>query len=347
MGSTVRLCTALGGDLSGRAALNALTIDGMSVTGVKTLAVGSGSRTGQYVAINDSNKDLVLSMADVSILEHTEPGSDLVKAFDDFWLPQLRATKPSHLVLDANWPPVHLARWLQTGKEIGAHVSFEPVSNTKSAGIFQIPGSQVLSTFPSPSIDLATPNTFELAAMHTAAREAGFFDRQDWWEVVDAMGIPSSGARVQMALATSSMLVDQGVPQQSIQLLPFIPCICTKLGKDGVLITQILAANDPRLTDGKYAPHILSRCSNESEGSIGVGGVYMRLFPAIEEVPAEEVVSVNGVGDSFAGTLVAGLAKDSSKKVEDLVDLAQRAAVLTLKSKESVSPGLGTLRILL
>ncbi|KAK3674554.1 hypothetical protein LTR78_005640 [Recurvomyces mirabilis] len=347
MGSTVRLCSAVGDDLSGRAALNALKSDGMSVTGVKTLPADNGSRTGQYVAINDGKKDLVLSMADVSILEQTQPGSDVVKAFDEFWLPQFWTAKPSYLVLDGNWPPVHLARWLEAGNQIGAHISFEPVSNIKSTGIFQLPASQTLATFPSPSINLATPNAFELAAMHTAAREARFFDRQDWWEVIDAMGIPSSGARVQMALATSSTLVDRGVPQQSIQLLPFIPSICTKLGKDGVLITQILAANDPRLTDGKYAPHILSRCSNGSEKSLGVGGVYMRLFPVIEEVPAKEVVSVNGVGDTFAGTLVAGLAKDSGKKVEDLVDLAQRAAVLTLKSKESVSPGLGTLRILL
>lgn len=74
----------------------------------------------------------------------------------------------------------------------------------------------------------------------------------------------------------------------------------------------------------------------------------MRLFPAVEEVKPEDVVSVNGVGDTFAGTLIAGLAKrGKNARVEELIDLAQRAAVLTLKSKEAVSPGLGTLRILL
>ena len=74
----------------------------------------------------------------------------------------------------------------------------------------------------------------------------------------------------------------------------------------------------------------------------------MRLFPPVEEVRAEDVVSVNGVGDTFAGTLLAGLAeKGKGARVEDLVDLCQRAAVLTLKSKESVSPGLGTMRLLL
>lgn len=345
MGASVRLCSAVGDDLSGKAALDALAASHMSGLGVKTLPAESGSRTSQYVAVNDRKKDLVLAMADVSILEQTAPDSALVESFENFWLPQLKEAKPSHLVLDANWPPQHLSRWLQAGKAMDAHIAFEPVSTTKSTGLFQLPN---LPVFPHASVELATPNTHELSAMYAAARSLGFFDRADWWSVIDALGIPSTGARVALALATSSELVDQGVPQQSIQLLPFIPTICTKLGKEGVLLTQLLAAGDPRLRSGEDAAYILSRCTNESEDSVGVGGVYMRLFPAVEKVDADEVVSVNGVGDTFAGTLVAGLAKrGADARVEDLVDLAQRAAVLTLKCKESVSPGLGTLRILL
>ena len=349
MGANVRLCSAVGDDLSGKAALEALSAAGISTAGVKTLPTDSGSRTAQYVAVNDSNKDLLLAMADMAILETTKEGPDTVSdAFDAFWLPQLRDSRPSHLILDANWPPQHLARWLEAGKDIDAHITFEPVSKAKSARIFHLPKPHELSVFPKPSIHLATPNAYELAAMHTTARESGAFDRTDWWEVIDALGIPHSGARTQLALATSSALVDQGIPQQSIQLLPFIPSICAKLGAQGVLLTQLMPANDERLTSGEHAPYILSRCANGTEDSLGVGGVYMRLFPAVEEVKAEDVVSVNGVGDTFAGTLISGLAEKGRRaRVEDLFDLAQRAAVLTLKSKESVSPGLGTLRLLL
>jgi pseudouridylate synthase / pseudouridine kinase len=349
MGASVRLCSAVGDDLSGKAALDALATSGMSSAGVNTLGAESGSRTSQYIAVNDRNKDLVLAMADVSILEQTSSSSELVRAFEDFWLPQLKANKPTHLVLDANWPPEHLARWLKMAKDIGAHVTFEPVSNVKGAAIFQTHQHGLnLSVFPAPSLHLSTPNIHELSAMHAAARENGFFDRGDWWQVIDALGIPSSGARRELALATSPALVDQGIPQQSIQLLPFIPSICTKLGARGVLLTQLLPANDPRLRSGEYAPYILSRSVIDSEETAGAGGVYMRLFPPSSAVPAEEIVSVNGVGDTFAGTLVAGLAKHGKEgRVEDLIDLAQRAAVLTLKSKESVSPGLGTLRMLL
>jgi pseudouridine-5'-phosphate glycosidase/pseudouridine kinase len=349
MGARVRLCSAVGDDLSGRSAVEVLNAAGMSVAGIKTLSSDSGSRTAQYVAVNDSNKDLMLAMADMSILESTatDPGS-ISASFDNFWLPQLQESKPSHLVLDANWPPQHLARWLEAAKSMNAHVTFEPVSTAKSTRLHHLPKPSQLQVFPNSSIHLTTPNAYELAAMHTAARESGTFDRTDWWEVVDAFGIPHSGARVQLALATSSDLVDQGIPQQSIQLLPFMPSICTKLGSQGVLLTQLIPANDERLSSGEYAPYILSRCANGTEDKLGVGGVYMRLFAAVQEVKREEIVSVNGVGDSFAGTLVTGLAtRGPAARIEDLIDIAQRAAVLTLKSSESVSPGLGTLRILL
>lgn len=145
-----------------------------------------------------------------------------------------------------------------------------------------------------------------------------------------------------MAMATSSALVDQGIPQMAVQLLPFIPTLLTKLGAEGVLLTQLLKVGDERLESAEAAPFILSRCGNGTEGTLGVGGVYMRLFPAAERVSEEDVVSVNGVGDTFAGTIVAGLAR--GRRVEDVIGVAQRAAVLSLKSAEAVSGELVGLR---
>ena len=62
---------------------------------------------------------------------------------------------------------------------------------------------------------------------------------------------------------------------QTIQLLPLFPTILTKLGADGVLLTELLKPNDPRLTNPADAPYILSRCTN---GSTEVGGVYMSMY---------------------------------------------------------------------
>jgi len=339
MGGSVRLCSAVGDDLSGKAALEAISVEKMDVTSIKEL---QGARTAQYVAINDVYKDLVLAMADMSLLDSSS------EIFDTFWLPQIKEARPSNLVLDANWQPGMLARWLQAAKAVSAHVSFEPVSTAKGSRIFDLPPIAPLSVWPSPMINLMTPNTFELAALHSAARSQGFFDREDWWKVIDSLGIPSTGARTQLALATDPSLVDSGTPQQSIQLLPFIPQILTKLGPKGVLLTQIIPAGDSRLTDGAYAPYIMSRCTNGTEDTVGVGGLYMRLFPPVEQVSEDQVASVNGVGDTFLGAIVAGLEKyGKNARIEDLVDVAQQAAVLTLKSNEAVSPGIRSLRSLL
>ncbi|KEQ70103.1 IdgA domain protein [Aureobasidium namibiae CBS 147.97] len=353
VGDPVRLCSAVGDDLSGRAALDALTTEGLENTGIK---IREGSSTAQYVAVNDASKDLVIAMADMDILDEpaVRPGqpstttSTSSDTLNDFWLPQLLQSKPTHLVLDANWQSSSLARWLEAAKSLPAHVAFEPVSTAKAPKIFQLPLQTTLRTFPDPSIHLSTPNSLELSAMYAVASSLGFFDRQDWWAVIDSLGIPSTGARVAMTMATNSSLVDAGIPQQTIQLLPFIPTICVKLGADGVLLTQILPAGDPRLQDPASSPYILSRCFNLPEESSGVGGVYMRLFPAAEKVDEKDIVSVNGVGDTFLGTIIAGLAKrGKDAKIEELVDIAQKAAVLTLKSKEAVSPELSSLRSML
>ncbi|KAF2211373.1 hypothetical protein CERZMDRAFT_112785 [Cercospora zeae-maydis SCOH1-5] len=357
LGANVRLCSAIGDDLTGKAALEALSAAGMSTEGIQTLPASSETRTAQYIAVNDRNKDLVLAMADMSILETPSSQNPIIKdTFQNFWLPQLRSHHPTHLVLDGNWSPEHLAHWLSAAKTKSdttttttTHVTFEPVSTRKSTTPFHLPSThQTLLPFPHHSIDLTTPNTYELKAMYFSARSLDLFDTASWWSIIDSLGIPQTGARVQLTHATSSRLVDEGIPQQTIQLLPYMPTICCKLGPEGVLLTQLLPAGDERLSDGAYAPYILSRCANGTEESVGVGGVYMQLFPAVEEVRAEDVVSVNGVGDTFAGTIVAGLAgaKQKGKKgrVEDLIDVAQRAAVLTLKSRESVSPELGVLR---
>ncbi|KAI7643667.1 IdgA domain protein, partial [Hortaea werneckii] len=85
MGASVRLCSAVGDDLAGRAALVAMSGNGMRTTGIQTMRPANQEaetpRTSQYVAINDGRKDLMLAMADVSILEQTAEDSGIVKTF--------------------------------------------------------------------------------------------------------------------------------------------------------------------------------------------------------------------------------------------------------------------------
>ena len=84
-----------------------------------------------------------------------------------------------------------------------------------------------------------------------------------------------------------------------------------------------------------------------TEESLGVGGIYMRLFPPPETLKSEDIVSTNGIGDTFLGVLMAALTKRDGVRIEDAVEIAQRASALTLMSKESVSPEVSKLRLAL
>ena len=334
LGSSPRLCSSIAADVAGSTALNILAERGLQTAGIQTR--GSEFYTAQYIAVNDAKKRMVLAMADMKILEDTD------EAFDSLWKPHLDTCKPRWLVIDANWHPNMLRKWLDAAKASGVKTAFEPVSTLKSRRAFsRIQRNANLAAVPNHLISLATPNALELSSMHDAASDVGLFDREDWWRAIDSIGLSSSGSRDKLVSATNDLLVDQGVPQQSIRLLPFIPCILATLGEGGVLMTQMLQPGDDRLTCPDAAPYILSR---STDGNNVIGGVYMRLFPPVEIVPSDEIVSVNGVGDTFLGVLMAGLAKEKPKSIVDLVDIAQRGSVMTLKSKEAVSPDISALR---
>jgi pseudouridine-5'-phosphate glycosidase/pseudouridine kinase len=314
-----------------------LDITGISVTDTTDRSKFRHHPTAQYVSINDARKNLVVAMADMSIFSRPSSQNAVRK-----WR-EVISQHPKWVVIDANWHPSTIKAiiktcWYYDPDHKKIKIAYEPVSVPKSTCLFHRGRGQPLHPNPIHAIDLATPNQHELAAMHAAAKENEFLDSDEWWKIIDALGIPSTGARDRFVALTNSKLADEGIPLQTIQLLPFIPTILTKLGSEGVLMTALLKPDDPRLTNPDDAPYILSRNAN---GSTEVGGVYMRLFPAVEEV--QDVVSVNGVGDTFLGVVVAGLAR-GLKLGERLVDVAQRGAVMTLRSQEAVSPDLDKLK---
>ncbi|KAF2012231.1 hypothetical protein BU24DRAFT_397180 [Aaosphaeria arxii CBS 175.79] len=335
VGASVRLYSAVGDDLSGRAAVSQMQSEGMQTEAIWTLP--QPLRTAQYVAVNNAHKDLTMAMADMSILESITPSS-----INEHWLTTPSTAKPKCLIADANWTSESLQAWFQYGKSINAFNIFEPVSTAKSTRLFSRPSpDNPTPIFPTNLVDLATPNIYELTTLHNTALELDLFSTfSSWFRVIDALGIPSSGLRVPLAHTTNPELVDAGIPQQAIKLLPFIPTILTKLGSKGVLLTKLLKSDDPALSSREEAPYVLSRRSN-NDNEIGVGGLYVRMFPTDKILGEGEVVSVNGVGDTFLGVLSAGLVK--GKKVEDVVGLAQRAAGMSLKTKDSVSGELKTL----
>lgn len=329
LGASVELRSAVGPDLTGHAALHQLSSSDMSTSGIHT--VPAPARTAQYIAVNNADKDLALAMADMSILE-TIPPSTLSSMLT------LPSPLPTVLVTDANWSSPALHAWLSLARSHTRTTTiFEPVSTAKATRIF--PSSPSSTDHLHPIADIVTPNALELSALHAHATSLDLFSSPTWFRLIDALGIPSSGLRVPLAHTTSPALVDAGIPQQAIKLLPFFPTVLTKLGARGVLLVQVLEADDPALRDEREARYVLARCRNGDER---VGGLYVRLYPA-EEVGREEVVSVNGCGDTFVGAVAVGIARGGA--VRDVVPGAVRAAALTLRSGESVSPELKSLKL--
>ena len=328
VGGKVSLCSMVANDIAGTALKEVVTKKyGMATDRIATLA-SHVAQTAQYVAIDDTKKDLVMAAADMSIFESSQAASEAL------WSEKLANTSTEWAVVDANWSPEALKTILRSLRTISSppKIAFEPVSAEKSTRLFCGPLSPT-DVFPRHLMDLTTPNAIELRTMHSSARDKEFLATSEWWDVVNRFNLPQSGSRDAFVRMLGNDLVDQGIPQQVIQLLPFVPAILTTLGSRGCLLAQILPAQDARLSDMSSTPYILSRSELSSSS---IGGIYMRLFPA-EKVPQEDIVSVNGVGDTLLGVLLASLARNKGH-IEDYLTLAQKAAVLTLKSKEGISP---------
>ncbi|RMZ90389.1 hypothetical protein DV736_g2386, partial [Chaetothyriales sp. CBS 134916] len=328
-GSRAALASAVANDVAGLSLLDQLERSGLSTNMIRKFETGTGARTAQYVAVNDAKRDLVVAMADMSILSAPELESQ------SYWENCLEASKPKWLVVDANWSPAIMSTIVKAARSKNISVAFEPVSTAKAIRLFdkRNPTIRPLDTVPKHSINLATPNILELNAIHTAARDAGYFESVEWWQLINALGLSSSGSQDKLNSITQPDLVQQGIPQQCIQLLPLVPNLVTKLGANGVLVTQLLRPGDSKLRDPDFAPYLLAR---NLEDNAAVGGVYLRLLPPATKVPEDEILSVNGIGDTMLGVILAGLVKGHG--LDEVIHVAQEAAVLTLKSKEAVSP---------
>lgn len=118
-----------------------------------------------------------------------------------------------------------------------------------------------------------------------------------------------------------------GIMQQAIHLSPYFPNQLIKLGAKGVLSVRLIHADD----EWPITPGTLL-----SPGTGPFRGISVQHFPA--ETPPQ-IVSVNGVGDTFLGVLLGNISQAKSwDKYEQNIIAAQKAACLTLASGESVNP---------
>lgn len=171
--------------------------------------------------------------------------------------------------------------------------------------------------------------------------------REFWWPTIDSFNLGASFRDMVASLAKRpaslptgylSFLVDQGIVQMAVNLLPLFQHLVIKCGEKGILV--VMRTQSPswfsRKTD--ISSHLVVWHGNGET-------VIVQHFPA---VAVDHIVNVTGAGDSFVGALIAQLGHqpnlfDDPVGVACSITLAQQAAALTLRSELAVSPGLSKL----
>ncbi|KAG1749941.1 indigoidine synthase A-like protein [Suillus paluster] len=281
---------------------------------------------------------------------------DLVRNMDGHMAREsILAHKPKLLAVDGNLSPdtlkvVELA-------DNSSNFS-EPTSVVKSASILPAIASNLDHPTWSP-IAFASPNLLELAHVYQQAQLLDLTSHVQWWQVLDGLGL---GSKFRMDLDLLSrrdasdhdtsrgnlaFLVEKGVAQMAINLLPFFQHLVIKCGDLGVIVVMRLTADDAAESSwsaestNHHGRYVVSHSS--TSGDI----VILQHFPAIQ-LPSDALVNTTGAGDSLVGALLATLVQSpkafhATISLRRTMDIAQRAALLSLQSSSAVSPLLSSL----
>ncbi|TFK30313.1 indigoidine synthase A family protein [Coprinopsis marcescibilis] len=340
------LLSPIGGDMFGHLMVEEVTRRGMRNDGLITLP----ERTAVCNMVLDGEGALVGGVADMDVTEDFSHNAIV---------PRITAHAPELVAFDGNITAETMMGLVDHCRQSHIKVLFEPTSVSKSSRILPAVGSWLKTTNPKkPLITHFTPNVLELIEVYEQARsdEYDLMSHSWWWDNVNNLSL-GSNFRMEVeqlarrnvrdddsAKGTMSFLTQQGIAQMAVHLLPFFQHIWIKCGVNGAIAVMQISADDAKISGfARERTNIAKRCIIAH----GLGGEILVLqhFPSLH---VDSLINVTGAGDSFVGTLIAGLAHDSKQmynptELERLVNTAQRAAGLTLQSHEAVSPLLSDL----
>lgn len=326
------------------------------------ILISETAQTAQYIAMHDTKGDLIVACASMDIIKNMDP---------KFIEEHIKSAKPTCVLFDGNIGQDQKLATVRAARSVGALVGFEPTSVEKAAAIGAVPlgrRGQILKCVPNHTVDFSTPNVYELTAMHEKLQDEEYFDIENWFPVIDVLNLGSAFRNrmegfVRAVPEISEILVD-GTVQKAIQLLPYIPNLFVKLGPNGVILFQLLfdveTQIDPQLD--QLGPNVTSSYDINDQTNVVSAyfagrddggsklGLLIQYFPAVSTNPSS-IVSVTGAGDSFCGVLLAESARSSSgsgagsggdwlyniAEKDRVLELAQKAASLTIQSEQSVS----------
>ncbi|KAG5342133.1 hypothetical protein C0989_005314 [Termitomyces sp. Mn162] len=207
-------------------------------------------------------------------------------------------------------------------------------------------------------ITFVSPNRLELAHIFSNAESLGLTAHPTWWQMIDDLSLGSSFRLDLERLAklnvddhdssrgTLAFLINQGVAQMAIKLLPFFQHLIIKCGEQGVLVVMRISGSGMMKSLWAGVNSEISQRRIIARGSSNECAAIVQHFPPH---PVGKVLNVTGAGDSFVGALLANLAHqsyilDNPAGLANAISMAQNAAILSLQSNLAVSPLLSDMK---
>ncbi|KAJ4002363.1 indigoidine synthase A-like protein [Lentinula boryana] len=336
---SVLLVSPIGDDSFGQLLTQESENHGMRTDG---LLLQKNQRTAVCNMIMNSQGGLTTGIADMAILEKAQLE---IKAIE-----LIKQMKPTVVVMDGNCSSEVISTIAGLCTRHGIKVFFEPTSVVKSARILKAVETTISSS--TSPIDFISPNLIELQEIFAVANEKDLFAKPEYWTALDNFSLTSryrmdlehlSRANVSdedPSKGTLSFLLDQGLAQMAVKLLPFFRHIVIKCGDKGVIVA--MRQNSTSAWRSEQSNIKRRYVMNHSDTDT----IVLSHFPAL---PVKDLVNVTGAGDSFVGVLSSCLVQqpnafNSQKSLAQVIEMAQRASVLTLCSPYAVSPELSNLK---
>jgi pseudouridine-5'-phosphate glycosidase/pseudouridine kinase len=139
---------------------------------------------------------------------------------------------------------------------------------------------------------------------------------------------------------TLSFLVDNGIAQMAVNLVPFFQNIIIKGGERGLLVALRISGKDIESSGWSQESSNPSRRYVVARGQSSQEMFVLQHFPP---PTVENIVNVTGAGDTLVGVLLACLVREPTAflhpdTLSDTIHFAQKGAALTLQSVHAVSP---------
>lgn len=337
----VLLVAAVGADAEhGVDAFGAILQREMQASGMRTdaLLVKKDSRTAVCNLILGEQGGLIAGVADMDVAERMST-EDILSSVD--------SNKPSLVVMDANLKSEVLTVLLRHCQDNRIQTLHDPTSLTKMERILSALKIDTLSLRPSPRLlTHYSPNLLELSSIYRIIQDKDLTASFEYFACLDQLDI---GERWRQALARLSMkrsaaqdlswIVDQGLPQMMVSLLPWMDNVWLKCGDRGVLHLGLFTEQPPM--DGSFPP---TRITHKLQ-TLPSTWLSLAYYPALA-IPPSDLKSTTGAGDSFVGGLAVGIvgsSRSDGQPSEEAVRVAMDCARKSLLSGKAVSEGVGKL----